>query len=353
MPPHKPDVLQTRRFGRVDLEVTAGGLGCAPLGNLFSAMDDGEVTGLIDGAWEDGVRYFDTAPAYGNGLSELRVGQALQGRPRDEVVLSTKVGVGLTPGEPEPGPWVQPASNRSHYDYSYDGALRQLESSLERLQTDRVEIVFIHDVDVAHHGPDQPARFDEAMKGSYRALLELREQGVVKAIGVGVNEADVCVAAAEQGDFDCFLLAGRYTLLEQQPLDDLLPLCEGRGMAVVLGGVFNSGILASGARDGARYNYEPAPPEILARVEAIEAVCGRFGVPLGAAAAQFPLAHPAVASVVLGARRREQQAANSAFLTAPIPAELWSTLVTEGLLRADAPVPRSAVPDDDQGDITR
>ena len=344
-------MLRTRRFGRVDLEVTSAGLGCAPLGNLFAAVDESDVAALLGGAWEDGVRYFDTAPAYGYGLSEMRLGERLQDWLRDEVVVSTKVGVSLTPGEPEPGPWVQPAQNRTHYDYSYDGALRQLESSLTRLQTDRVEVVFIHDVDVAHHGGDQPARFAEAMAGSYRALMELRDQGVIKAIGVGVNEADVCLAAAQQGDFDCFLLAGRYTLLEQDPLDDLLPLCQARDIAIVMGGVFNSGILATGPRPGARYNYAPASAEVLARVEAIEAVCRRFEVPLGAAAAQFPLGHSAVASVVLGARRRDQQAANYAFMTTAIPDELWTALAAEGVVRADAPMPCD--PAVDQGDPAR
>jgi D-threo-aldose 1-dehydrogenase len=245
-----PEATHLRRLGRIDLELTPAGLGGAPLGNLGSVMPDEQAADLVASAWEDGVRYFDTAPAYGNGLSELRFGQALEGRPRDAFVLSTKVGCTLTPGEPEPGPWVDPAPYRMTFDYSYDGALRQLESSLERLRTDRVEIVYIHDVDVAHHDAAQPQRFAEAMSGSYRALVELREQGVVRAIGVGVNEADVCTAAAEAGDFDCFLLAGRYTLLEQGAIADLLPLCEERDIAVVMGGVFNSGILATGAREG-------------------------------------------------------------------------------------------------------
>jgi D-threo-aldose 1-dehydrogenase len=332
-------MLDTRRLGRVDLEVTCAGLGGAPLGNLFAAVGERDAADLVAAAWDAGVRCFDTAPAYGNGLSELRFGELLQGRPRDEFVISTKVGVGLTPGDPEPGAWVQPANYRSHFDYTYDGALRQLEASLERLRTDHVEIVFIHDVDVVHHGDDQPARFAEAMSGAYRALLELREEGVIKAIGVGVNETEVCVAAAEQGDFDCFLLAGRYTLLEQSALDDLLPICEDRDLAIVMGGVFNSGILATGAREGARYNYLPAEPDVLARVAAIETVCRRFDVPLGAAAAQFPLGHPVVSSVLLGARHPRQQAANNAFVATSVPDGLWGALSAEGLLRPGTPLP--------------
>jgi D-threo-aldose 1-dehydrogenase len=337
-------MLTTRRLGRVGLEVTALGMGGGPLANLFTAVTEDEAAQLLTGAWEDGVRLFDTAPAYGNGLSELRLGKQVPSWPREDLVLSTKVGVGLIPGEPEPGPWIQPADNRAHFDYSYDGALRQLESSLQRLHTDHVEIVFIHDVDVVHHGADQPARFAEAMDGAYRALLEMREQGVIRAIGVGVNETEVCVAAAEQGDFDCFLLAGRYTLLEQGALDDLLPLCEARDIAILMGGVFNSGILATGAREGARYNYMPAEPDVLARVARIEAVCARFDVPLGAAAAQFPLGHPVVSSILLGARRPEQQTANLAFMTTPVPDELWAALVAEALVRSDAPLPSATPP---------
>jgi D-threo-aldose 1-dehydrogenase len=332
-------MLETRLLGRVDLEVTSAGLGGGPLGNAFAAIREGDAAELLAAAWEDGIRFFDTAPAYGNGLSEMRIGGQLQSWPRDEVVVSTKVGCELTPGEPESDFWIDAARNRMHFDYSYDGTLRQLESSLERLRTDRIDVVFIHDVDVGHHGEDQPARFAEAMAGAYRALLELREQGVIKAIGVGVNETEVCVAAAEHGDFDCFLIAGRYTLLEQGALDDLMPICESRGIGLVMGGVFNSGILAKGARDGARYNYRPAQPEVLSRVQAIEAVCRRFDVPLGAAAAQFALGHPVVSSVLLGARHREQQAANHAFMTKAIPDELWTALVSEGLVRADAPLP--------------
>lgn len=337
-----PEGTRLRRLGRVDLELTPVGLGGAPLGNLGAAMPDEQAADLVASAWEDGVRYFDTAPAYGNGLSELRFGRALEARPRDAFVLSTKVGCSLTPGEPEPGPWIDPAPYRMTFDYSYDGALRQLEASLERLRTDHVEIVYIHDVDVAHHGASQPQRFAEAMNGSYRALAELREQGVVRAIGVGVNEADVCMAAAQAGDFDCFLLAGRYTLLEQGAIADLLPLCSERNIAVVMGGVFNSGILATGAREGAQYNYSAAGPEILARVARIEGICERFGVPLGAAAAQFPLGHPAITSVVLGARRRRQQAANQRFMTHPIPDALWSALKADGLLAASVPVPSAS-----------
>jgi D-threo-aldose 1-dehydrogenase len=328
-----------RRLGRVGLELTPAGLGGAPLGNLRTAISDAQSADLVAAAWETGTRYFDTAPAYGNGLSETRLGQSRESLPRDAFVLSTKVGCGLTPGMPDPGPWAETPPYRMTFDYSYDGALRQFESSLKRLRTDHIEIAFIHDVDVAHHGASQPGLFAEAMSGSYRALLELREQGVVRAIGVAVNEADVCMAAAEQGDFDCFLLAGRYTLLEQKPLTDLLPLCEERHLAVVMGGVFNSGILATGAREGALYNYQAATPQVLDRVAKIETVCGRYRVPLAAAAVQFPLGHPAIASVILGARHRGQQAANHAALAHPIPGELWSALKAHGLLAESAPTP--------------
>jgi len=202
-----------------------------------------------------------------------------------------------------------------------------------------VDTLFIHDIDRWTHGDAQPARFGEAMTGAYRALRRLREQGVVSAIGVGVNEWEVCQQAAEAGDFDGFLLAGRYTLLEQPALETFLPLCERRGLFVVIGGPFNSGILATGAIEGATYNYRPAPPEILARVARIDAVCRRHDVPLAAAALQFPLAHPAVRSVIPGARSAEEVRANLSLLRAHIPSALWTDLRQAGLLHPDAPTP--------------
>jgi D-threo-aldose 1-dehydrogenase len=279
---------------------------------------------------------------YGYGLAENRVGTALRDRPREEYVLCTKVGRLLKPTEHEQRNdpmWDSTPPMRIVYDYTYSGTMRSIEDSLQRMLSDRIDIVLIHDCDRYGHGANQPAVFEQAMSQAAKALIELRDQGVVGAVGIGVNEADVCVAAAQRADFDVFLLAGRYTLLEQAPLDDLLPLCVDRGISVMLGGVFNSGILATGATPGAHHNYQPADDTVLARVAAIESLCAAHGVPIAAAALQFALAHPAVASVVLGASTVAQQAANIEATRTVIPQQLWDSLREDGYLHSEAPVP--------------
>ncbi|OGO55553.1 MAG: pyridoxal 4-dehydrogenase [Chloroflexi bacterium RBG_16_72_14] len=335
-----------RPFGRVGFPVSVAGYGGAPIGNLFRPIPEDRAQALVADAWDSGIRYFDTAPLYGHGLSEHRLGHGLLHRPRSEYVLATKVGRRLYPQERgtfDSGAWVDVAPFRSEFEYGYDAVLREVEDSLQRMCTDRLDILFIHDCDVYTHGPaDQPARFREAMAGAYPALARLRDEGVVKAIGIGVNEADVCYAAIQEADLDCILLAGRYTLLEQEPLDDLMPACEERGIAVVLGGVFNSGVLATGPVEGAKFNYGPAPAHILDRVRAIQAVCDRHGVPLPAAAVQFAAAHPAVATVCLGARTLEQQRRNAENFAFDIPDALWDELRDTGLIRYDAPAPSRA-----------
>lgn len=336
----KPD--DKRKFGRVDLDVTAFAFGTAPVGNIFRGIDEVTSDAMFQRAWDAGVRYYDTAPMYGHGLSELRTGQSLRWRRRDDYVLSSKVGRILKPARRESidfAPWVNAAPFTSHFDYSYDGTMRSFEDSLQRMALERMDIVFIHDIDVFTRGKDQPDVFKEAMDGCYKALARLRDEKVVKAIGVGVNEWQVCQAALEARDFDCFLLAGRYTLLEQEALDTFLPLCEKRGAAVVVGGGFNSGILATGARPGAKYNYSPAPADIMDKVARIETVCAEFNVPLPAAALQFVVAHPAVPSFCAGTRTVEQLDQNLAWFSHPIPTEFWATLKARGLLREDAPVP--------------
>ena len=330
------------RFGRVDLDVTAFGFGTAPVGNIFREIDERTSDAMFRTAWDAGVRYYDTAPMYGHGLSELRTGHSLRWKNRDELVLSTKVGRILKPARRDSidfAPWTNAAPFEMEFDYSYDGTMRAFEDSLQRLALERIDICFIHDIDRFTRGDEQPEVFAQAMDGAWRALSDLRDQGVVKAIGVGVNEWEVCLEALRQRDFDCFLLAGRYTLLEQDALDGFLPLCEERGAAVVVGGGFNSGILATGAVEGAKYNYAPAPAEIMDRVAKIETVCARHGVPLPAAAMQFVLAHPAVASFIAGTRTVEQLEKNLAWFRHPIPGEFWADLATRGLLREDAPVP--------------
>jgi D-threo-aldose 1-dehydrogenase len=330
------------RLGRVDLEVTALGLGTVALGNLFGAVSEEQASATIDAAWESGIRFYDTAPLYGHGIAELRVGHALRHKKRDDFVLASKVGRRLRPrprAEIEFGAWVDVTPFELVYDYSYDGTMRAFEDSLQRMALERMEICFIHDIDVFTRGAEQPEVFRQAMDGCWKALERLRSEGALKAIGVGVNEWEVCHDALIQRDFDCFLLAGRYSLLEQKPLDKFLPLCIERKAAVVIGGGFNSGILATGAVDGARYNYGPAPAEIMERVRKVEAVCRRHNVPLPAAAMQFVVAHPAIPSLIIGARSPAQMKQNAKWFDHPTPSAFWSEMKSSGLIREDAPTP--------------
>jgi D-threo-aldose 1-dehydrogenase len=336
----KPD--QKNRFGRVELEVTAFAFGTAPIGNIFRPITEEESDTMIRTAWDAGVRYYDTAPYYGHGLAELRTGHGLRWKSREEYVLSSKVGRVLRPARRSSinfSPWTDAAPFSLHYDYSYDGTMRAFEDSLHRLGLESMDICFIHDIDVFTRGTDQPEVFNEAMDGCWRALEKLRIEGTVKAIGVGVNEWEVCYEALKRRDFDCFLLAGRYTLLEQEALNEFLPLCEERGAAVVVGGGFNSGILATGAKPGAKYNYAPAPTHVMEKVAKIEAVCAAHDVPLPAAALQFVVAHPAIPSFIAGTRTVAQLKQNLTWFSHPIPSAFWTDLKARGLLRDDAPTP--------------
>jgi D-threo-aldose 1-dehydrogenase len=316
------------RLGRSGLTVTQLGLGCAPIGGLFQPVSDADAHAVVDRAWEHGLRLFDTAPLYGSGLSERRLGHALGGRPRGELVLSTKVGRVLRAGGKPDSAYEGALQFEPVFDFSYDGALRSLSESLERLGLDRVDIVHIHD-------PDD--HFDEARAGAYPALERLRDEGVVGAIGVGMNQSEMLARFARDTDVDCFLLAGRYTLLDTRSLAELLPLCLERRIKVIAGGVFNSGVLAGGAH----YNYAPAPPDVLARVRRLTDVCARWNIPLSAAAVQFPLGHPAVACVLVGCRSAREVDDNVALFQLDLPAGLWEELRAEGLLPAEAPVPPS------------
>ena len=333
-----------RRLGKSGVEVTIMGFGGAPLGNMYRAFSDAEAHATVAACYDAGIRYFDTAPLYGFGQSEHRLGEALRRKGRDDFVLSSKVGRLLKPGDPatlDHGQFKESLPFAQVYDYSYDGVLRSLEDSLQRLGTYRIEILLVHDLDVWTHGSEEArrARVEEFMAGGYRAMVKLREDGAVRAIGAGVNETAACQDLAERGDFDCFLLAGRYTLLEQAPLDEFLPLCERRRIALIIGGAYNTGILATGATPGAYFQYAPAPEEIMERVRRIEAVCARHGVRLPTAALQFPLGHPAVATVIPGTRSPAEVAQNVEIFTPKIPADFWAELKHEGLLRADAPTP--------------
>jgi D-threo-aldose 1-dehydrogenase len=329
-------------IGHTALTATAMGFGSGPIGNRYRRISDNDAQLLVDDAWDRGIRTFDTAPMYGHGLAERRLGQALYDRPRAEFVVSSKVGRRLRPaaaGTFDTGLWVDVPPQRIVFDYSYEGAMRSVDDTLQRTLLDRIDVIFIHDPDAFTHGGDHAAVFEQAMTGAYHALLRLREEGVIGAIGVGTSDAQVCIQAADRGDFDCFLLAGRYTLLEQDPLDDLLPICQRRGISLFIGGVYNSGILATGARPGANYNYAPATPEILARTAELEAVCREYEVPLATVALQFVAAHPAVASILTSAPTVEQQARNIESAQTPIPPGLWAALRQQGLLRPDAPTP--------------
>ena len=327
------------------LTFTAMGFGTAPLGNLYRPLSETEAWATLDAAWEVGCRYYDTAPLYGLGLSETRLNGFLRAHREEPVLLSTKVGRYLTRCAPAERSaqtkFFDVPARRENFDYSYDGVMRALDQSFERLGVDAIDILYCHDVDIFTHGSKEAsdARIREFMEGGYRALVRLRDSGAIKAIGAGINEWQVAEALARQGDFDLFLLAGRYTLLEQEALDSFLPLCVERGIGIALGGPYNSGILATGPRPGAFYNYDPAPPAILARVEKIQRVCQSHGVALPEAALNFPLAHPAVVSVIPGGQRPEEVRRNAANLRISIPPSLWSDLKAEGLLRADAPVP--------------
>ena len=331
-----------RPLGRSGVDVTVMSFGGAPIGNFLRPFTDEQARAMVDQAWGLGLRYFDTAPGYGHGLSEYRLGHALHERPRKDFVLSTKVGRVLRPSAPDAsdaGPWVAAAPFAAEFDYSYDGVMRSFEDSMQRLLVNDLDIVLMHDIDEYTHGAGQGRMFDTALTSGFRALADLRDQGLVKAIGVGVNEADVCLRVVQQVDIDCVLLAGRYTLLEQEPLNDLFPACTERDIAVILGGVFNSGILATGPVPAAKFNYSPASDPVRRRAAALEAVCGRHGVPLAAAAIQFAAAHPVVSSICLGSRTLQQQANSVDWLEVDVPAALWADLRAENLIRHDAPTP--------------
>lgn len=310
-------------------------LGCAQLGNMYREVSDADARSTVDTAWELGLRYFDTAPHYGLGLSERRLGAALASRPREDYVISSKVGrmlepVGIAGGLDDQG-FAVPATHRRRWDFSREGIRRSLEESLERLGLDRLDIVYLHD-------PDE--HWNEVLATGYAALEELRSDGIVGAIGAGMNQSAMLADLVRETDLDVVMLAGRYTLLEQDALDDLFPLCCQRGVAVVAAGVFNSGLLArERPSTDARYDYGEAPGRLVERAQAIAGICGQHGTTLPAAALAFPLGHQAVASVCVGVRSAAQMARNEVLYGEPIASDLWSELKARGLLRSDAPVP--------------
>jgi D-threo-aldose 1-dehydrogenase len=339
------NTLPRRRLGRSPFEVTTIGMGCAPLGELFVRVDDATAEATLQAAWDGGIRYFDTAPEYGLGLSEHRVGRFLRLRPRNEFLLSTKVGRLLhAPRDVAKYRkvfWTGGLDFDYRFDYGYDAIMRSMEDSFQRLGLNRVDVLLIHDLDVFTHRSQLQvdAHLTQLLTGGWQALAELRASGMIGAIGAGLNDAGMMLRLLETTDLDFFLLAMRYTLLEHATLDVELPRCVEKGVGLVIGGVFNSGITATGAVAGAYYNYAPATPEIMQRVARIEAVCRHHNVPLPAAALQFPLGHLAVAAVIPGAFSPAQVAANIEAVRHRIPVDFWAELKREKLIRADAPTP--------------
>ena len=340
--------MESRRIGRTSVEVSTLGFGGNALGNLYARIDETEARDTVIAASQTGVRYFDTAPMYGHGLSERRMGDALRQLPRDGFVLSTKVGRLLVPygrvAPPRPTPreggiFTGELPFLPTFDFGYDATMRSFEDSLQRLGMNRIDILLIHDCDEWSQGD----RYAEALRtvetGALKALEQLKAEGTIAAFGAGVNQAEACERLMDIGSFDVFMLAGRYTLLEQGGLDSFLPRAAAAGVSVILAAPFNSGILVTGAIAGATYNYLPAPADVRERVAGIEAICRAHGVPLAAATLQFVLGHPAVVTVIPGSRSRAEAEQNAAWAGTPIPAALWTDLRSEGLLRADAPVP--------------
>jgi D-threo-aldose 1-dehydrogenase len=317
-------VIERVALGATGVTVTRLGLGLAPLGGLYSAVGDAAAAATVERAWEHGIRYFDTAPLYGSGLSERRAGRVLAHKPRAEFVLSTKVGRRLqsTVGDADQEIWAEASPESPVWDFSAEGTRQSLAESLDRLGLDRVDLLHIHD-------PDE--HYAAAVAGALPELVRLRAEGRIGAVSVGMNQAPMLADFVRTGDVDCVLLAGRYTLLDQSGLAELLPLCVDRGVSVIVGGVYNSGVLAD-PRPGATFDYRPAPAAVVARAQAIEAVCRRHGVPLRAAALQFPRAHPAVATVVVGARSPAEVDDMVAMSSVDVPSGLWHDLRTEGLI---------------------
>ncbi len=337
------DPAATRSLGNGTVALSQLGVGCAPFGALSATSTDAAAHGAFDELYANGLRYFDVAPLYGVGLAEHRLGACLRRVDRRTVVLSTKVGRLL---DPHVGAAAGAAGGtypfEFRYDYSYDATLRSLEHSMQRLGTNGIDIALIHDVNRRWQGDMLEQRYAEAMSGAYCALHDLRAAGAIKAIGVGVNDWSILERFAADGDFDCFMLAGRYTLLDHTSLDTFMPDCARRKIRVLMAAPFNSGILATGAQPGATYFYKEAEPAIVERVQRIEAVCKRHRVAIAAAALQFPLAHPVVASVVTGMASQAEAAANLAHCRAPIPHEFWDELKHGGLIAPAAPTPAFA-----------
>ncbi|MDY6947781.1 MAG: aldo/keto reductase [Pseudomonadota bacterium] len=335
-------LTQRRGLGASDANVTTLGFGGAAVGNLYRETSDEDAHATLSAAWDAGIRYFDTAPFYGYGLSERRLGEFLRSQPSGQWLLSTKVGRLLHAAEvvDEADGFVRPLPFTPVFDYSYAGVMRSFEDSVRRLGMDRIDVLLMHDLGRYTHGPRHEEMLAAALGGGIRAMQELKTSGAVRALGLGVNEISICEQVLEQQQLDCILLAGRYSLLEQSPLRGLFRTCEQRGVSIVIGGPYNSGILVTGSRAASpKFDYGDASADVLARVRRVEAVCERHGVALPAAALQFCLAHPAVASVIPGLASPAQVRDTLSYLRAEIPAAFWDELRSQGILAPDAPLP--------------
>ena len=334
---------ETRKLGRTGVELTQFGFGAASLGDTFALVSEEDALSTLQTLWKHGVRYIDTAPLYGWGLSEHRVGSFLCQQARQEFVLSTKVGRVLRAPKVKAGfkaPFFRGGLPYDHvFDYSYDGIIRSVEDSLQRLRLNSIDMLVIHDLEFHCHGAELQAYRDQFADSGWRAVEKLRSTGEIRAIGAGVNELGVIPYFLERFDLDFFILARHYTLLEQEALEEELPMCQARNVGIILASVFNSGILVTGPVEDAKYVYEDAPAEVLEKVSRIEQVCRRHNVSMPAAAIQFPLAHPCVTTVIPGALHPRQVEEDLDYFQAQIPSALWAELKAEGLLRQDAPTP--------------
>lgn len=337
--------MQKKLIGRTGVEVTRLGLGCAPLGDLFSRVEESVAREVLNAAWDSGIRYFDTSPYYGHGKSEHRLGEFLRGKPRSEVVVSTKVGRVLVPTR-DPNSldeeyFVSPLPFTLKFDYSYDGIMRSYEDSLQRLGISHVDVLFIHDLDLWFHRTNArlKAQLSELATSGWRALDELRSSGQVKAIGAGINDLGLIPRFLDLVDLDLFLVAQDYNLLDHEILEVEFPMCSEQDVVIIVGAIFASGILATTGVEGSTYRYAPATPDVLARVRSIADICQRYAVDIATAAVQFPLANPLVVGAVPGATRAEYVRSNVERLSYDVPPELWQDLKSKGLIRHNAPTP--------------
>ena len=326
--------MKKRKLGNTDIKLTSIGFGGAPIGNLFEELDEPTCYDILQHSYKSHINIFDTSPLYGYGLSEHRIGNFLKTIDPDSYYLSTKVGRYLTPQRNyfKKGKFKGHLNFIPHFDYSYDGVMRSFDQSIHRLAVSKIDICLIHDVDRYNFGTEVDYYFEQAMNGAYKALNTLKEQKVIKAIGVGLNDADICARFANEGDFDCMLLAGRYTLLDQTAVNEFFPIAKKNNIGIILGGVFNSGILAKGIGEQVTYRYDKIPIDIKEKYKRISKICSEYDVPVPAAALQFSYSNKLISSMILGIDRTEQIQQNFENLNFSIPKELWDKLIKEKII---------------------